>query len=88
LTAAERALKLDPLSDQCADSRWNCPTATVGATIVRITELRRALELLPGHTNAQFNLGVTFVAMGRMDDAIRELELAARPSAVHNSRME
>jgi len=26
--------------------------------------------------------------MGRMDDAIRELESAARPSAVHNSRME
>ena len=26
--------------------------------------------------------------MGRMDDAVRELELAARPSDVHNSRME
>ena len=53
-----------------------------------IAGFRRALELSPGQTNAQFHLGVTFVAMGRLDDAVRELESAARPSAVHNSRME
>jgi Flp pilus assembly protein TadD len=44
--------------------------------------------MLPGHTQAHFQLGVTFVALGRLKDAIRELESAARPSDVHNSRME
>jgi tetratricopeptide (TPR) repeat protein len=80
-------MKLDPLS----------VNAHIAAGIVHreaglydraIAASRRALELFPGHTNAHFHLGVTFIAMGRLDDAIRELELAARPSAVHNSRME
>jgi len=87
LAAAERALKLDPLSIN-AQIAAGIAYRDAGRYDRAVTELRRALELLPGHTNAQFNLGVTFVAMGRMDDAIRELELAARPSAVHNSRME
>ena len=87
LAAAERAMKLDPLS----------VNAHIAAGIVHhaaglydraLAASRRALELFPGHTNAHFHLGVTFIAMGRLDDAIRELELAARPSAVHNSRME
>jgi tetratricopeptide (TPR) repeat protein len=42
----------------------------------------------PGNNRAQFQLGITFVAMDRLDDAIRELERAARPVQGHNSRVE
>jgi Flp pilus assembly protein TadD len=35
-----------------------------------------------------FQLGTTFTAMNRMDDAIRELQIAARPAHGHNSRIE
>jgi TolB-like protein/Flp pilus assembly protein TadD len=87
LAAAERGLKLDPLSINAQIAVGNAHRAA-GRYDRAIAELRRALEMLPGHTRAHFQLGITFVAMGRMDDAIRELELAARPSGVHNSRME
>ena len=80
-------LKLDPLSVN-AQIAAGIAHRAAGQYDRAIAEFRRALEMLPGHTNAHFQLGVTFVAMGRLDDAIRELELAARPSAVHNSRME
>jgi len=87
VAAAERALKLDPLSIN-ARLAVGIAERAAGRYDHAIGEFRKALELSPGHTNAHFQIGVTFVAMGRMDDAIRELELAARPSAVHNSRME
>ena len=53
-----------------------------------IAELRRALEMSPGNNRVHFQLGVTLVAMGRPADAIRELEIAARPAHGHNSRIE
>jgi TolB-like protein/DNA-binding winged helix-turn-helix (wHTH) protein/Flp pilus assembly protein TadD len=87
LAAAERAMKLDPLSGN-AHIAAGIVHREAGLYDRAIAASRRALELFPGHTNAHFHLGVTFIAMGRLDDAIRELELAARPSAVHNSRME
>jgi TolB-like protein/DNA-binding winged helix-turn-helix (wHTH) protein/Flp pilus assembly protein TadD len=87
LAAAERALKLDPLSIN-ARLAAGIAARAAGRHDHAIIEFRKALELSPGHTNAHFQIGVTFVAMGRMDDAIRDLELSARPSAVHNSRME
>jgi serine/threonine-protein kinase len=80
-------LKLDPLSIN-AQMAAGIALRAAGRYDRAIAEFRRALELLPGLTNAHFQLGVTFVAMGLMDDAIHELELAARPSDVHNSRME
>jgi TolB-like protein/DNA-binding winged helix-turn-helix (wHTH) protein/Flp pilus assembly protein TadD len=87
LAAAERGLKLDPLSINAHLAAGSALRAA-GQYDRAIAEFRLALELLPGHTNAHFQLGVTFVVMDRMDDAIRELELAAWPSAVHNSRLE
>jgi len=84
LAVAERARRLDPLS-------LNAQLAVgVSFRISRqhdraIDELRRALEMSPGNTRALFQLGITFVAMDRPDDAIRELEPAARG---HNSRIE
>ena len=87
LAAAERALRLDPLSINAQIAAGNAERAA-GRYDRAIVALRRALGMLPGNTRAHFQLGVTFVKMGRMDDAIRELELAARPSSVHNSRME
>ena len=41
-----------------------------------------------GNNRVRFQLGATFAAIGRIDDAIRELEIAARPAHGHNSRME
>ena len=87
LAAAERALKLDPLSINAQIASGNAHRAA-GRYDRAIAEFRRVLEMFPGHTQAHFNIGITFVAMGRLEDAIRELELAARPSDVHNSRME
>jgi len=87
IAAAERGLKLDPLSINAQIAVGNAYRAA-GRYDRAIAELHRALEMLPGTNRAHFQLGVTFVAMGRMDDAVRELELAARPSDVHNSRME
>ena len=48
----------------------------------------RALEMNPGNNRAQFQMGINLVAMGRLADAIRELETAARQVTGHNSRME
>jgi tetratricopeptide (TPR) repeat protein len=87
LAAAERGLKLDPLSINARIASGNAHRAA-GRYDRAIAEFRRALEMLPGHTQAHFQLGTTFVALGRLKDAIRELESAARPSDVHNSRME
>ena len=53
-----------------------------------IRELRRALEMSPANRRVRFEIGVTLVAMGRPADAIRELEIAARPAQGHNSRVE
>ena len=42
----------------------------------------------PGRPRVHFELGRTFVAMVRWTDAIRELEIAARPVAGHITRHE
>ena len=64
------------------------PTAPWGSTDRALAELRRALAMSPGNNRVHFQLGATFAASGRMDDAIRELEIAARPAHGHNSRIE
>ena len=53
-----------------------------------LNELQQALEMSPARPRVHFQLGITFVAMGRFDDAIRALEIAARPATGHNSRVE
>ena len=53
-----------------------------------LDELRLALKMSPGSTRVSFQLGATLALMGRLDDAIRELEVAARSPGGHNSRFE
>lgn len=45
-----------------------------------IARFRRALEIDPAGTRAQFQLGATLVMMGRLDDGIRELEAVVTQS--------
>lgn len=87
VVAAERSRALDPLSlnAQVAVGTAYCEASQYDRAI---SELRRALEMSPGNNRVHFQLGVTFVAMRRLSDAIRELESAARTAQGHNSRME
>ena len=55
---------------------------------MRSKNCARALEMNSGAQPARFQLGVTFVALGRLDDAIRELERRRTVHGRHNSRME
>jgi TolB-like protein/DNA-binding winged helix-turn-helix (wHTH) protein/Flp pilus assembly protein TadD len=45
-----------------------------------IDRYRRALEIDPASNRVRFQLGITFMRMGRLDDAIGELEAAAAQS--------
>ncbi len=84
---AERGRKLDPLSLGAQIAVGTAYRAT-GQYDRAITELRHALEMSPGRPRVHFELGATFLAMGRWTDAIRELEIAARPVAGHITRHE
>ena len=87
IAAAEHGRKLDPLS---VNAQVTVGTAcrAAGEYDRAIRELRRALEMNPPNNWVLFEIGVTLVAMGRPADAIRELEIAARPAQGHNSRVE
>ena len=52
-----------------------------------IVEFRSALQITPRRPRGHFQLGVTFVFMGRLKEAIDELETAVRLSS-GNSRFE
>lgn len=87
IAAAERARRLDPLS---FNAQLNVGTAyrAAGQHDRAVAVFRRALETSPGHTRAHFQLGATFVAMGRLGPAIRELEAAVRSPAERTWRVE
>jgi TolB-like protein len=87
LAAAERGRRLDPLSVQ-AQLAVGTAARKAGQHDRAIEEFRRALVMSPGLARVHFQLGVTFVAIGRLDEAIRDLEIAARPSPAHNPRFE
>ena len=53
-----------------------------------VEELRATLEVNPGHNRVRFQLGTTLLALGRLDEAIRELNVSARLRGPHNSRLE
>ena len=53
-----------------------------------IAEFRRALDMKRDPSRAHFQLGATYVAMGRIDDAIRELEAAVPSHQEPDSRFE
>jgi TolB-like protein/DNA-binding winged helix-turn-helix (wHTH) protein/Tfp pilus assembly protein PilF len=87
IAAAERGHKLDPLSINAQIAVG--ATYRAGGDYDRaVAEFGRALEMSPGNNRVHFQLGTTFVEMGRIDDAIRELDIAARPAHGHNSRIE
>ena len=87
IAAAERATKLDPLS---VNARVAVAMAyrAAGQHARAVEELRATLEVNPGHNRVRFQIGATLVALGRLDDGIRELTVAARFRDPHNSRME
>lgn len=87
IAAAELARTRDPLSFA---AQVNVATAyrNSGQHGRAIAELRRALELTPGSTRAFFQLGVTYVMMGRFDDAIREFDAALQSSQGRNPRFD
>ena len=87
IAAAELARKRDPLSFAM---QVNVGTAYRGAGQHEraIVELRRALEITPGASRAFFQLGVTYVEMGRFDDAIREFDAAVQTAQGGNARFE
>jgi tetratricopeptide (TPR) repeat protein len=51
-----------------------------------IADFRRALEIAPGNARVHFQLGVTALMRGRLNDAIGELETAV--SSQNNSRVQ
>jgi TolB-like protein/Tfp pilus assembly protein PilF len=87
VAAAEHSRRLDPLS---INAQVTVATAYHAAgDYERVPEqLRHALVLSPGNVRVRYQLGITYVAMGRFDAAIRELELAVRVPHGHNSRFE
>ena len=84
---AERTRQQDPLSFNA------CMNLAIAYRAARqydraVAAFHRALEITPTRPRAHFQLGVTFLFMDRVDDAIRELETAAAGSASANPRFE
>ena len=83
---AERARRLDPLSFNAAIDLASALRAARQYDRA-IAEFRSALQITPGRPRGHFQIGVTFVFMGRLKEAIDELETAVRVSS-GNSRFE
>jgi TolB-like protein/DNA-binding winged helix-turn-helix (wHTH) protein/tetratricopeptide (TPR) repeat protein len=79
IAAAERTLRLDPLSFG-AHVDVAMVHRAAGEYDRAIAGIRRALEVFPGQARGHFQLGVTFIFMGRTTEAIGELETAVRSS--------
>jgi TolB-like protein/DNA-binding winged helix-turn-helix (wHTH) protein/Flp pilus assembly protein TadD len=87
IALTERARKNDPLS---FSTSMNLATAyrAAGQHDRAVAEIRRSLEIAPGHPRGHFQLGVTFIFMGRLNDAIAELETAVRSAQGGNPRFQ
>jgi DNA-binding winged helix-turn-helix (wHTH) protein/Flp pilus assembly protein TadD len=83
---AERARILDPLS---FDTQMYIGIAyrAAGQYEQAIAALQRAKEILP-RPRASFQLGITFVEMGRTQEAIKVLETALNSSVERNQRIQ
>ena len=84
---AERARRRDPLSIN-AQVHVGTIYRAAGQHEHALVEFRRALAMKRDPARAHLQLGVTYVAMRRLDDAIRELETAARLPRQLSSRIE
>ena len=87
LAAAEHARRLDPLSVN-AQITVGTASRAAGHYHRALEELARALTMSPGLDRINFQRGVTLLAMGRVNEAIPELAIGARPATGHNSRIE
>ncbi len=82
---SERARKNDPLSFNAFINVASANRAA-GQYQQAIREIRGALEINPAQARGHFELGVTFMLMGRFTEAIRELETAVASSRGGNLR--
>jgi TolB-like protein/DNA-binding winged helix-turn-helix (wHTH) protein/Flp pilus assembly protein TadD len=87
LAQAERARSRDPLS---FTAQMNVGTVyrAAGQHDQALVEFNRALAMNRDRGRGHFQLGITYAAMNRLDDAIRELETAARLPRQLSSRIE
>ena len=76
IAAAERARAEGPALVQRVHRIVATAYRAAGQHDRAIAEIRRALEIDPGQPRGHFQLGVTFLFMGRLNDAIGELETA------------
>src|SRR5439155_15109962 len=81
------ARKRDPLSFNAYIDQ-GVATRAAGQYDRAIAEFRRALEITPGRPRAHFQLGVTFLFIGRLNDAIGELETAVESAPGGNERFQ
>ena len=87
IAKAERVRRLDPLSVS-AQSAVGVAYRAAGQHNRAVRELRQAIEMSPDLPRTHYLLGVTLLEMGRLREAIHELEMAARPATGHNTRIE
>ena len=87
IAMAERGRRLDPLALNAQVAVASAYRAA-GQHERALLELRRAVQMSPTRPLVHFQLGATFVKMGRFAEAIPELELAARPQGGHITRHE
>ena len=87
IAVAERGRRLDPLSVE-AQLAVGTAYRAAGQHDRAIHELRQAVEMSPSRPRVHYQLGVTFLLLGRFADAIDALEIAARPIPGHNTRVE
>jgi TolB-like protein/DNA-binding winged helix-turn-helix (wHTH) protein/tetratricopeptide (TPR) repeat protein len=87
LAQAERARSRDPLS---FTALMNVGTVyrAAGQHDQALVEFNRALAMKRDRGRGHLQLGITYAAMNRIDDAIRELETAARLPRQLSSRIE
>ena len=87
LAAAERTRALDPLS-VFAQVAVGTASLAAGLHDRAVEEFQQALAMGPATGGVRFHLGVTYTAMGRFPEAIRELEIATRLREDHQTRFE
>jgi TolB-like protein/thioredoxin-like negative regulator of GroEL len=87
IAVAERGRKADPLSVSTQIAVGNAYRAA-GQHGRALVELAKALEMSPATPRVHFHVGITYVMMGRLDDAIRSLETAQQGAQAYNTRMQ
>jgi TolB-like protein/DNA-binding winged helix-turn-helix (wHTH) protein/Tfp pilus assembly protein PilF len=87
IALSERARRNDPLSFNACINVARARRAA-GQYDQAVAEIRRALEIAPGQPRGHFQLGVTFISMGRLNEAIGELETAVTSAQGGNPRFQ